>query len=68
MVAQAALATALNDLRAFEASLHVGPSPVDLLVRTQAIKVRGMHAPPRCITGIETVSTHPDQSELVVSS
>ena len=39
----------------------------DLLVDTQAIKVR-RYAPPPGITGIETVSTHPDQSETVVSS
>jgi len=41
-VAQAALATALNDLRAFEANLHVGPSPVDLLVSTQAPDFRAV--------------------------
>jgi hypothetical protein len=35
-VAQSAPAKALNDLRAFEANLRVGQSPMDLLVDTQA--------------------------------
>ena len=40
---QLKVAKALNDLRAFEANLHVGQSPVDLLVDTQAFQADPRH-------------------------
>ena len=40
----------------------------DLLVDTQALKIRRLDPQLHAITGIETVSTHPRQSEPAVSS